>query len=108
MTKKEKEMIAKAVPHKSDKFCVFYVINSGKRYDGFWGENGYNNIIVLGEGEGGELELLTNWSDVIHIFNCGVNIDIPNDTGVIRLFTDAMVELPAPVYSALILDAERR
>lgn len=63
MTKKQKEFIAKAVPRTHDEFTSLYIADSGKKHD-----SGYNCFIVIGSVDGGGLELITTWSDVVDIF----------------------------------------
>lgn len=48
MNKACKELIEKAKPYNGEEIGVLYIINSGKRYNGFWGSNNYNNIILIG------------------------------------------------------------
>lgn len=50
MTSKEKKLLAQAKPYQSNlEFRAIYIINSKKDYDGFFGKNGYRNIIVIGQ-----------------------------------------------------------
>lgn len=50
MTNKEKKLLAQAKPYQSNlEFRAIYIINSKKDYDGFFGKNGYRNIIVIGQ-----------------------------------------------------------
>lgn len=51
MNKKEKALLAKAVPYDYDDpkpIKAFYVVNTHKLYDGGWGKNGFNNMIIVG------------------------------------------------------------
>ena len=102
MKKAVKDLIANAVPRTHDEFHELYVIDSEKKYDGFWGVNGYNNIVLLGRAKGCEqYELITNWSDAIHIFNGGCDIDIDSAQGVVRLWSNKGFKLQCtPVSSA--------
>ena len=105
MKKAVKELIAKAVPMKHDSFCEFYVIDSEKEYNGFYGKNGYNNIILIGRARGCEdYELITDFSDAIHVFNGGFNIDIRSTDGIVRLWSDREFKLSGPVVSSVIFN----
>ena len=106
MKKGAKELIAKAVPRTHDNFCELYVIDSEKAYDGFWGKNGYNNIILIGRAKDCELyELITDYSDAIHIFNGGCDIDISHENGVIRLWSNKGFSLQNKPYSSVIFNS---
>ena len=107
MKKSVKELMLRVVPRKSEKFSDIYIIDSEKKYDGFWGANGYNNIIVLGRAsvQSAELELITEHSDVINIMNIirgSVNIDISSKDGVVHLWADKPMKLSVPVNSSCI------
>ena len=96
------ELLAKATPLKSEEFSDIYIIDSEKEYDGFWGENGFNNIIVLGKMKGKEgIELITDHSDVINAMRVGTfNLDINSANGVVHIWFDKPVKLSVPVNSA--------
>ena len=110
MKKSVKELMSRAVPRKSEKFSDIYIIDSEKKYDGFWGKNGYNNIIVLGRAnvQSEELELITEHSDVINIMQTSwsVNIDISSKNGVVHLWADKPLTISAPVNSSCIFYGE--
>lgn len=94
MKKGAKELIAKAVPRKHDKFFELYVIDSERAYNGFWGKNGYNEIILIGRASGcEEYELITDHSDVIHVFRGGFDIDVDSKQGVVRIWSTNGFEL---------------
>ena len=64
MTKKQKEFMAKAVPMTHKEFTSIYIADRGKKH-----ESGYNQFVVLGSYNKGEsLELITEWSDVVDIY----------------------------------------
>ena len=51
MNKKEKALLAKTIPYDYDDpkpIKAFYVVNTHKLYDGGWGKNGFNNMIIVG------------------------------------------------------------
>lgn len=96
MKKAVKEFIEKAVPLKSEVFQELFIIDSEKAYDGFWGKNGFNDIILIGRApKSEEYELITNYSDAIWFYRSyrGCTIDIPNKTGVIRLYFDTPIKI---------------
>lgn len=96
MKKAVKEFIEKAVPLKSKAFQELFIIDSEKIYDGFWGKNGYNKIILIGRPpKGEEYELITDYSDAI-VFSqpcSGCTIDIPRSTGIVRLWWDKPIKI---------------
>lgn len=50
MKNNQKKFIESAKPFKEGlEFRAIYIINSEKDYNGFWEENGYRQIIVIGE-----------------------------------------------------------
>ena len=105
MKKAVRELIAKAVPRVHDKFMELYVIDSEKKYGGTYGVNGYNNIILIGRARGcAEYELITDWSDAIHIFEGSVNIDINSRNGIVRLWSDSGFKIDGAAYSSVIIN----
>lgn len=91
MKAKLKELIDKAEPFAEGDYDMFLLIPSGRMYDGFWGKNGYDSIIILGK-----LREVENWtridneaSDVFTMqlreYNGHVNFDIPHDLGCFRI-----------------------
>ena len=64
MTKKQKEFMAKVVPRVHNEFTSLYIADTGKKHG-----SGYNMFVVIGSYNKGEsLELITEWSDVIAIY----------------------------------------
>lgn len=105
MKKAVKELIAKAVPRKHDSFYELCVIDSEKAYDGFFGKNGYNNIILIGRAKGCEdYEKITDFSDAVHVFNGGFNIEIKKEDGIVRLWSEREFKLSSPVVSSVIFN----
>ena len=105
MRKKVKEFVAKAVPRIHDEFHNLYVINSGRKYDGFFGKNGYNDIILIGKrNECEEYELITDWSDAVHVFHGGFNMDIASDNGIVHLWTNNSFKIWGNVASSVIFN----
>lgn len=107
MKKAVQEFIAKAVPRKHNSFNELYVIDSEKEYDGFWGKNGYNNIILIGRAKGCEdYELITDFSDAIHCFKGGFNIEIQKETGIVALWSVKGFDLDCEPHSSVIFNDE--
>lgn len=104
MKKAIKGFIGKAVPLKSKVFQELFIIDSEKAYDGFWGRNGYNKIVLIGRPPNGEeYELITDYSDAI-VFSqscSGCTIDIPNSTGIVRLWWDKPIEIESLLSSVM-------
>lgn len=90
MTDKQKKFIeeAKIVDIKEKfnyKYRALYIFDSGKQYDGFWGKNGFNYIIIIGRNENGEYINITEdyQCDVYEIISnsekYGIRTDISSD-----------------------------
>ena len=91
MNKKLKELIKKALPYKDEILNGLLIVNSGKLYNGFWGKNGYNNIIVIGhelrKNNTRQYYFLTENSDVVDIENIeSCHIDIDHDLGCVGVW----------------------
>ena len=112
MRKIEKEFVASAKPLKSKVFNELWIINSGRAYNGFFGKNGFNNIIVigryLGKGHSLDKELITNHSDSVDFTfpQVSFHTDIDNATGIVHLWTDGKWRLREPVMSSCIFEVE--
>lgn len=67
-----------------------YIINTEQAYDGFWGANGYNNIMLVGYGSDDKYYVLSDKQcDVVRLWKTNspsISIDIPEDFNCIRLF----------------------
>lgn len=67
MTEQLKDLIANA-PHKDVGIFTALMFVSNGKYDGFWGENGYDNLIILGyEIVSKEWVLITDYGDVFFL-----------------------------------------
>lgn len=99
MTNAEKKLLSMAQPIDEKQleemyFDSLYIVNSGKRYKGFWGENGYNNIIIIGSvtnnmsHETRFYKISQNEHDKLTIkCNERLDFDIPEDMNCLRIFT---------------------
>lgn len=95
MTEKLKQIIDNAIPKTSGTFNEFLIVPTGEKNDGFWGENGFNKIVLLAKQIGEEnFCILTDYSDSFHLFNIhSVNFDIPSDLNCVRLFLNEPIEI---------------
>ena len=98
MKKELKELVSNAPIVKAGLFTEFLFISNGK-YNGFWGKNGYNNIIVLAREnvKDGEWKKLCDSIDVFTIFGKTesetMNFDIPSAYGVLRMWCSKPVKI---------------
>jgi len=97
MTDKLKELIEKAPVKRKGTFKNFMIVSNGA-YDGIWGENGYNSIILLGlDVETEEYVKITDYADVFNIYNVGENVgfnlDIPTEYGVPRIWFGKFIKI---------------
>lgn len=88
MNDKLKELIKKASCKPVGYFTSLMFISNGK-YDGFWKENGYDNILILGYSDG-EWYRVSEYGDVFNIYRTlmNFNLDIPTEYGVPRIWFD--------------------
>lgn len=109
MTKKQKDFIAKAKPRTSTKFKCLYIADKGTLYGGFWGKNGYNNMVIIGQNADDEYELIADYSDVVWIREIGdVNIDIANKNGMMRLWSSGKMLDLTHALSACTFEGEKK
>ena len=93
MTKKEKELVAKAIPYDGSPIDGLYIFSTHKLYEGIWGKNGYNSMIILAYAYQSEHEDnkyfhfdLDYQRDVIQCLkDIQFSIDVPNSCDCIRL-----------------------
>lgn len=106
MTDAFKELVENAPVRKSGLFNRFMFASNGI-YDGFWGKNGYDNIVVLGQAVDDEV-----WYKIaceVDVFNIGfesytsVSIDIPSEFGVPCLFFHKPIQIDYDGYTSAIL-----
>ena len=96
MTDKLKEIIENAPVKKTGTFVALMFIPNGE-YNGFWGQNGYDNILLLGQEhhrEGGKWYKIATSADVFQMAHYeSVSIDIPTELGVPVLFVPEGIEI---------------
>ena len=107
MTDALKELIKTAPIKKSGYFNRFMFVSNGE-YDGFWGKNGYDNIIVLGKAADDE-----KWYRIaceVDVFNVNfhekpvsVSIDIPKEYGIPNLFFHTPIQINYDGFTSSVL-----
>ena len=100
MKKALKELIDNVPTIRKGDFSEFMFVSNGV-YDGFWGKNGYNNIIVLGKlCFDNKWYKLANKADKIDFYTAitgiqirNFNLDIPSEYGVPRIYFDVPIRI---------------
>lgn len=96
MTDKLKEIIENAPVKKAGTFVALMFIPNGE-YNCFWGHNGYDNILILGQEdhrEGGNWYKIATSADVFQMAHYDyISIDIPTELGVPVLFAPEGIEI---------------
>lgn len=110
MTEKLKEIIEKAEVKESGIFNEFLIVPTGEKYDGFWGVNGFDKMILLAKKrDESEWCILTTYSDSFHlIYTHSVNFDIPSDLNCLRVFLDELIEINTVASSVMGYGKEKR
>ena len=87
MKKALKELLAQVTVKRVGDFSEFMVVPNGV-YDGFWGKNGYDNIILLGRScEDRRWYKISEYADVFLAYHLkSFNIDIPHEYGIPRFW----------------------
>lgn len=99
MRKKLKELIDNAEFCETGIFNEFLIIPTHKVYDGFWGKNGYENMIVLAKSFGEETwyRISQEQCDVLNfIYINNVCVDVPDDVGCVRISSVSPIEIRFP------------
>lgn len=98
MTDELKKLIEDAPFIHSGKFAAFMVVPNGQ-YDGFWGVNGYDNILILARPwkEDKWYKLATE-ADMFSIYDytekySSFNLDIPSQYNVPRIWFNKPIEI---------------
>lgn len=99
MTKALKELIEKAPKISKGYFEALMIISNGK-YDGFWGKNGFNNIMILGRLWGNEKAgwyKLSSYADKLDLYCLSnaycFNLDIPEQYAVPVIWFNRPIEI---------------
>lgn len=99
MKKALKELIENAKPYDSNKSFNRIMFLSDGVYKGFWGKNGYNNILILAqELNSGEWYKITKDGqscDWFYICSCNMsfNLDIPKEYGIPSIWFDSPIRI---------------
>ena len=96
MTDKLKELIKNAPIKRSGVFFEFMLIPTGKRYNGTFGENGFNRCLLLGKCNVADdtWYKITDYADALWFRNIpNVNFDIPNIYNAVRFWFDTPIEI---------------
>lgn len=111
MKKALKEIIESSVLYELNTPLDFiYIINTNKLYRGFWGKNGYNNIIFIGYSRKTQQYYHFDFKEEYQrdVLNCLVptkfNIDIPHDLNCIKMFFDEPIALSTMPLSSFLID----
>ena len=121
MKKALKELIENAGVKRTGKFTELMFISNGK-YDGFFGPNGFNKMIVLGKNieesetwykivpEGCECDKFDIYSNGTITRAPGFNLDIPQEYGVPRIwFTNYYFKIDYSLeLSSLVAELEEK
>lgn len=105
MRKILKELIANAPQKSKGKFISFMVVSNGE-YDGFWGKNGYDNLLILAKDwKSNRWYKLAEYADkftIFELFNKHVtfNMDIPKEYGVPRFWFDTPIEIDYSLHTS--------
>lgn len=107
MNKAQKELIEKAIKYNGEPITSLYIISKDRLYDGFWGKNGYNEIVVIAYSRA--TDQYFKWDsyprDVINILKeMQFSIDIPNKLNCVRLFFHKPITLKTDQLSSFIID----
>lgn len=107
MKKALKELIDNVEEKTSGEFYAFITIPNGI-YNGFWGKNGYCNILFLGQCKDGKWYKIADKIDVIHFFYPpGLNWEISIKYGVPSFWTHKPIRIEYDGTSSIIA-CERR
>ena len=117
MTKKEKALIDTAIEYDGSPLDGLYIISAHKLYKGFWGENGYNEMIILGyrwpkdEKCRYEEKIVYHFNlnyqkDVLQCFkDIQFSMDMPNEYDCLRLCFREPIVVRKEQLSAFMIDS---
>ena len=107
MTDELTELIKDASYIHSGRFSGFMIVPTNEKYDGFFGVNGFDNILILAKPwKEDKWYILATEADKFNIFDfkdhhATFNLDIPSEYGVPRIWFDTPIEID---YSILTSD----
>ena len=109
MKKALKKLIENAEEKRCGEFRAFLTISNGI-YDGFWGKNGYDNILLLGQSaEDGKWYKIAEKIDAIHFF-CppSLNWEINSKYGVPSFWSHKPISIEYDGLTSSLIACERR
>ena len=109
MKKALKELIEKAEVKRVGEFYAFLMIPNGI-YDGFWGKNGYDNILLLGQSfPDRKWYKIADKIDAIHFFYPpSLNWEIESKYGVPCCWTNKPISIEYDGFTSSIIACKRR
>ena len=107
MNKAQKELIEKAIKYNGEPIDSLYIISEDRLYNGFWGKNGYNGMIIIAYSK--STKEYYKWDSYPRdVIDCckelQFGIDIPNDTNCVRLFFHKPITLQTAQLSSFVID----
>lgn len=109
MKKALKELIENAEVKREGEFRAFLTMPNGV-YDGFWGKNGYDNILLLGQGyEDGKWYKIAEKIDAIHFFYPpSLNWEINSKYGVPSFWSHTPIRISYDGMTSSLIACEGR
>lgn len=109
MKKALKELIENAEVKRAGEFRAFLTIPNGI-YNGFWGKNGYDNILLLGQSaEDGKWYKIADKIDAIHFFYPpALNWEINSKYGVPSFWSHRPISIEYDGFTSSLIACERR
>jgi hypothetical protein len=108
MTEKLKALIENATlydwsKHKDMLFDFLYIIPKEEKYDGFWGQNGYNQMFILAQQQESEdVYMVTDFADsFVFMHPRNTHIDIPTDYQCVRIWFDCPIKIEPPASTVI-------
>lgn len=96
MTDALKELIENAPIKRQGTFLHFLAVSNGE-YNGFWGNNGFDSILLFGfDAEDGKYYKITDYADSVGFFGLTkgcFSMDIPSEYGVPRIWFHTPIEI---------------
>ena len=109
MKKALKELVENAEVKMVGEFRAFLTIPNGI-YDGFWGKNGYDNILLLGySSEDGKWYRIADTIDAIHLsYPPSLNWEISSKYGVPCFWSNTPISIEYDGSTSSLIACERR
>ena len=107
MNKAQKELIKQARQYDGEPIDGLYIISKDRLYDGFWGKNGYNEIVIIAYSR--VTDQYYRWNSYPRdVINCNkeiqFSIDIPNKLNCVRIFFHKPITLQKEQLSSFVID----